>query len=518
MTATRRDFAACLAALGAMPFWPRDAVAQARRDALVVAFPRAVRTLDGNFANLRENDILGLLVDDALYAVDPDTAQPVPLVAKAHRFVDDRTLEVDLRDDVRFHDGAILTAEDVVYTYTYILNEKGKSDYTSRFDRWLASVEARGAHGVTFRLKQPYAMALYDFAMYSKLRRKGTYDDASKPDGVNPEAQTLSLNGTGPYRVTAFRPGQQITLERFAGYRAGGPKGAPPLRTITIRIIPDWSTQAAEVMSGGVHWTFGMPTEIAEGAAASGAAQLLSGPSMRTFYVSMDATGRTPGAEPLKDVRVRQALIHALDRDTIVRELLKGSAKVLHTACVPVQFGCSEEGVKRYGFDPARARALLAEAGHANGFDIEFWAAIDRPRCEAIVAQWRAVGVRATLRFVQSATLTQARREQKIALEYASSGSFGIPDAGAILPDRLGPGSGRNYSGDEELSKTILASVSTYDPATRARLMSEALKRIADQAYWVPLWTDAQNFLMAPQLAYSQPGDGMARLYTARWR
>ncbi len=504
--------------MAAMPFRPGGAAAQARRDMLVAAFPRAVRTLDGNFANLRENDILGLLVDDALYAIDPQTAQPAPLVAKGHRFVDPRTLEVDLRDDVRFHDGALLTAEDVVYTYGYILNEKGKSDYTSRFARWLDGVEARGSHGVTFRLKQPYAMALHDFAMYSKLRRKGTYDDASKPDGVNPEAQTLTLNGTGPYRVTAFRPGQQITLERFADYRAGSPKGVPPIRAITIRIIPDWSTQAAEVMSGGVHWTFGMPTEIAEGAAASGQAQLLSGPSMRTFYVSMDATGKTPGAEPLKDVRVRRALIHALDRETIVRQLLKGNAQVLHTACVPVQFGCSEEGVARYGFDPAKARALLAEAGFASGFDIEFWAAIDRPRCEAIVAQWRAVGIRATLRYVQSASLTQARREQKIALEYASSGSFGIPDAGAILPDRLGPGSGRNYSGDEALARTILDSVSTYDQAERARLMGEALRRIADQAYWAPLWTDAQNFLMSPALAYAQAGDGMARLYTARWR
>jgi len=512
MPLSRRQFLSTALAFAATP-----AFAQKSQDRLVAAFPRAVRTLDGNYADLRENDILGLLVDDALFAVSPTSGEPVPLAAKSHRFIDPTTLRIDLREDVRFHDGSAMTAEDVVYTYRYLLNEKTKNPYQARFSLWLGGITQEGAHAVVFSLKQPYAMALYDLAMYSKIRKAGTYDDPSKADGINPDVNTLKLNGTGPYRVTAFRPGQDIVLERFDGYRSDSPK-QPTIRHITIRVIPDWGTQAAEVMSGGVHWTFGMPSEIAEGAAQTGAMQLLSGPSMRVFYISLDATGQTSGSAPLKDLRVRRAVNHAIDRDGIVKNLLKGASRRLDTPCDPIQFGCSTESAIRYEYDPNKARALLTEAGYAQGFEIEFWAALNRPAVEAITAQLGAVGIRATLRYVQGATLTQARREQKIAMEFASSGSFGIPDAGAILVDRMGPNSPRNYSGDDALGRTIMAAVSTYDRQERLMHFADAVRRMTDQAYWVPLWTESQNFLMSPDLVYEQPGDGMPRLYMARWR
>jgi peptide/nickel transport system substrate-binding protein len=486
-------------------------------DTLVAAFPREVRTLDGNYANLRENDILGLLVDDALFAVDPNTGAAVPLAAKGHQLANQVTLDVDLREDVLFHDGSQMTAEDVVYTYTYLLDEKNGNSYQDRFDRWLRNVEPLGRFKVRFNMKRAYAMALYDLAMYSKIRKKGTYDDATKPGGFNAEAQLARLNGTGPYRVTGFQLGQRITLERFDKYRKGSVK-EPAIRNITIRIIRDWSTQVAEVMAGGVNWTFGVPADLAADAARSGRAQTLDGPSMRVFYLSLDAAGKVQKDGPLTKLAVRQALNHAVDREGIVKNLIKGKAKVIHTACDPVQFGCDESVVKRYPYDPARARALLAQAGYANGFDIELWGARDKPVTEAIVAQWRAVGVRATLRDVPGATLSQARREGKVAVEFSSSGSFGIPDAGALLPDRLGPDSDRNYSGDAALAETILQAVSSNDEQVRKRHFRSALARIAEQAYWVPLYVDSQNFVMTPDLAFTQPGDGMPRLYTARWK
>jgi peptide/nickel transport system substrate-binding protein len=506
--------AALLLALGAIV---PQAQAGKSNDTLVAAFPREVRTLDGNYADLRENDILGLLVDDALFAVDPNTGQPVPLVARAHAFSTPTTLEVELREDVLFHDGTPLTADDVVYTYNHMLDEKNGSSYQDRFDRWLKGVEAVGRHKVRFHLKQPYAMALYDLAMYSKLRKKGTYDDASKPGGVNPDAQLTRLNGTGPYRVTGFQLGQRIVLERFDKYRKSGGKEAQ-IRNITIRIIRDWSTQVAEVLSGGVNWTFGVPVDLASDAARTGRVQAMDAPSMRVFYISLDAAGKTQKDVPLTKVAVRQALIHALDREGIVKGLIKGAAKVIDTACDPVQFGCDASAAKRYPYDPAKARALLAQAGYANGFDLELWAARDKQVGEAIVSQWRAVGVRAKLREVPGATLSQSRREGKIAAEFASSGSFGIPDAGALLPDRLGPDSQRNYSGDEPLAESIRQAVVVTDPAIRKRHFSSAIARISDQAYWVPLYVDTQTFVMTPDVQFKQSKDGMPRLFTARWK
>ncbi|MGL5116000.1 MAG: ABC transporter substrate-binding protein [Beijerinckiaceae bacterium] len=513
MQLTRRATIALLAS--AAPFAARAAKSN---DTLTAAFPREVRTLDGNYANLRENDILGLLVDDALFAVDPKSGQPVPCAAKEATYRDATTLVVTLRDDVHFHDGGTMTADDVVYTFTYILDAANQNDYQSRFVRWLAGVTAEGANTVVFKLKQPYAMALYDFAMYAKIRRKDSYADASKPGGFNAEAQTLKLNGTGPYRVLAFRPGQQLVLQRFDRYRAESPKGKPAIRNITIRIIPDYATQAAEVISGGVDWTFGMPADLAENTARSGLVQNLAGPSLRTHYISLDAEGKTLKDGPLTKRAVRQALNLAINKDAIVKNLIRGAGEVLDTPCIPAQFGCSTDGITRYAFDPSKAKALIVEAGYPDGFELELWSATHRPVCEAIVGFWKAVGVKATLRVVQGPTLTQSRRENKIAAEFASSGSFGIPDAGAILPDRLGPGSQRNFSGDKAMSDLVLKAVSTVNQDERKAHFAAANRIITAEAYWVPLFTDGQNFVMAKDLAYEQAADGMQRLFLARWR
>lgn len=511
----RRSFLAFGAAAAAVGHFRLPAFAQTPGGALIAAVPREILTLDGNYANLRENDILGLLIDDALFAVDPVNASAVPLAAQSHEFSDESTLVITIRDDVFFHDGEPLTVEDVVYTYGYLLDPATQNSYQSRFSHWLASVEAVDERKVRFNMKFPYAMAPFDLAMYSKLRRKNSYSGAG--GGVDPNAHTLRLNGTGPYRVVSFRPGQEVRLQRFERYRAGGPKGEPQIGEIVIRIIPDWSTQAAEVMSGGVHWTFGMPDTVAEGAHSTGLVQLTSGPSLRNYYISMDAAGLVQPGGPLTKVEVRRAINHAIDRQSILANLRGGKGSVLKTACIPTQFGCLQDGVTEYAYDPDRARALLAEAGHAGGFATELWAARDEDVVAAVAEQLVQVGIRVAVRQVKGPSLTQARREQKIPMEWASSGSFGIPDAGAIMLDRLGPGSSRNYSGDEAMSKAVLAAVSTFDPAERQTQFGEALKIMADQAYWVPMYTDDQNYLMAPNLAYKGFADGMDRLYSASW-
>jgi peptide/nickel transport system substrate-binding protein len=141
----------CFAALTNGSAWAGKA-----NDTLVAAFLDGVRTLDGNYSNSRENDILGLLIDDALFAVDPKTARPVPLAAKSHEFRDSTTLVVELRDDVLFHDGSKMTAEDVVYSYRWLLDPRGKTNFYPRFRRWLASVDAEGPSRVVFRMKEPY--------------------------------------------------------------------------------------------------------------------------------------------------------------------------------------------------------------------------------------------------------------------------------------------------------------------------------------------------------------------------
>jgi len=502
-------FAACLISA--------PALAGKSNNTLNVAFPREVVTLDGLYSNLRENDILGLAVDDALFSVNPETLQAEPLLARSYKFVNDTTLDVELRQGVKFHDGSDLTAEDVAYSFNWIINPKSQTNFTPRIARWMASATATGPHTVRFALKAPYAMFAYDFAYHSKIRKKGTYDNLKKDGGIDPTAATLQLNGTGPYRVVEFRPGQRIVLQRFKGYRTDSPKSGPLIENIVIRTIPDWSTQAAEVMSGGIDWSYQVPYEIADDVAKSGRAVHLSGPSMRIGYIVMDAGGTIKPKNPLTNVKVRQALNHAIDRDAIAKQLVKGQAAALHVACQPIQFGCTEQ-VKKYEYSPQKAKALLAEAGYPNGFEIEFWAAREKPIMEAIVNQLNQVGVKATLRYVKGPTLSKARKDSQVYMYYGSSGSFSVPDAGAVVPDKFAPDSDENYTGNPMVGKLVMSAVNTYDPKARAATFRKALELIADQAYWVPVYRYSEEYLVSKDASFVAPKDGMQRLYAIRWK
>ena len=481
---------------------------------LVVAFPREVTTLDGLYSRSRENDVLGLLTDDALYYVDPQTLKAVPLAAKAHKFINDTTLDVELREGIKFHDGSEMTAEDVAYSFNWIVSPESKTLFSARIGHWLKNAEVRGKYLVRFNMKQPNALVFYDFTYYSKIRKKGTYH---KADGsLDPNAATRAINSTGPYRVTEFTA-DRISLQRFKDYRGDSAKGRPPMERIIIRSIPDQSTQAAELMSGGVHWTFNIPTELAEDAARGGRVRLVHGPSMRVEFLVLDAAGMVQPKGPLMKKAVRQALNHAIDRAAIVKNLVKGTSQVLYSACNPVQFGCAQD-VKKYDYNPALAKKLLAEAGYPNGFDLELWSDRERPVNEAIVHQLNQVGVRATLRFVKPPVLVKARNEKQVPAYYGSIGSFSIPDAGAIVPDHFLPESDRNFSQDPAVAKLVDAANSTYDPAKRQQFFREALRRIAEEAYWVPILTFSANYLASNDVEFEPWKDGMERLFQIRWK
>jgi peptide/nickel transport system substrate-binding protein len=130
----------------------------------------------------------------------------------------------------------------------------------------------------------------------------------------------------------------------------------------------------------------------------------------------------------------------------------------------------------------SEAKQLLAEAGYPQGFDLELWGASNKPVLEAITQQFNQVGVRTTLHYVKGPTLSKVRGEKKIAAEFSTSGSFSIPDAGAIVPDRLGPESDRDRSKDPELHKWVMAAVSTFDSEKRLEAFRKALQRTAEEA------------------------------------
>src|SRR5262245_18115367 len=143
--------------------------------------------------------------------------------------------------------------------------------------------------------------------------------------------------------------------------------------------------------------------------------QIASGESDAYSILRINTLASSPVPQ-LKDIRVRRAIMHAIDREMMIKFLIGEDARVLHAECHPIDFDCEDASAPRYAYDPAKARHLLADAGYPNGFSIDIWAWRDRNETEAIIGYLARVGIRARLRFVAHAALTAARRTGRVAL------------------------------------------------------------------------------------------------------
>jgi len=507
---TRKLRMFCAASALALAHSVSPAIAGKNDDTLRIAMAEEILNLDYNYTTKREYIILAQLTDTALFDLDPVTQEMKPAVATGYEWIDDTTLDVTLRDDVKFHDGSTLTPEDVAYTYNWIASPESESNANGVVDRWLDNAEVTGPNTVRFHLKSVYPLVLRDMANRIMLRKAGTYGEG---ENIDRDAMASDLIGTGPYKVASFEPGTELVLERNEDFF--GEK--PAIGKVVMRNIPDVGTQQAELMSGGIDWMFNVPLDLAESLGATPMAEHLSGADLRVGFLVLDAHGYTDPEGPLTDVKVRQAINHALNTQEMAEYLVGGSAEAIHTACHPAQFGC-DQSVTAYAYDPEKAKALLAEAGYPDGFTLELWAYRDKPVAEAVASDLGKVGINVDLRYVKLASLNEARANRDIPAYIGTWGSGGTADTAAIARIHFDMDSDRNMSGDEALAETVLSAEQTNDQEARKAIYSDALGTIADQAYWAPLFTYSANYLVSPDLNFPLDPDGLPRLQNSTWK
>jgi len=442
-----------------------------------------------------------------------------PLLAASYTWVDDTTLDMRLRKGVKFHNGKPFSAEDVVYTFRHATAPESKADL--RFSvEWIQSVEALSDDLVRFKLAKPNPVVMEYLSGITPIYPKGHYDKA--PEVAGADGKTKRDWGkvvpvcTGPYRITQFTPGKTVVMEKNADYFKGGPKGTPKIGKLVFRTIVDPQTQIAELITGGIDWIWALPKEDTERVTKMGKVTVHSAPTLRISGLVFDVTGRS-GANPFQDIRVRRAVNHAIDKAAIARNLVGPASQVLHVPCYPTQFGCTDEGVTRYEYDPAKARALLAEAGYANGFSVAINFLRDRPYTEAVIGYLRAVGIKAEPRFLQAAAFNPAFASGSMTLTHWNWGSVGVNDVSASL-SRAFRGQGEDYSRDPEVQRWLEEADTSLDPEKRKQLYRRALARITEQAYWAPLFTYVRNYAYSSDLDFVPTPDEISHFYAASWK
>jgi len=486
------------------------AVAQKSADTLRYVERNAVTNVDPYYNQLRAGLVLTHQSFDGLVYRAPETFQAKPLLATGWKLVDDLTIEFTLRQGVKFHNGDAFTADDVVYTFNTVSAADSKVSTPSN-SNWIERTEKIDDFTVRVKLKKPTPAALEYFAMVLPIYPKAYREK------VGPEGFAKAPVGAGPYKYTRVDAGN-VDFVRFDGYWDGSPRGKASIGKIQVRFVPDAATELTELLASRADFIWGFNPDQFDGVNRMPALRAVRQESMRIGFLRLDLAGTNDALKPLTNLKVRQAIFHAIDRQQIADRMIQGGSRVPLAPCYPTQFGCDGTAVAQYPYDPAKAKQLLAEAGYPNGFETELVSYILPQWGASVQAFLGAVGIKAKLTQLQVQALIQrCGIVGECPLDLGSWGSYSINDVSAILPVFLGGGKD-DHARDPATAKLIETGGTTMDPEKRKAAYSAAIKIAMEQAYWVPLHTYVTTYGLAKNLDFTPQADEMPRFWLAKWK
>lgn len=281
-----------------------------------------------------------------------------------------------LREGVTFHDGTPFTADDVVFSAERVL--AGTSDFKNRLPGKI-EVVAVDDHTVDFITDKPNPILNFTWPNWYIMSRAWAekHNIGAPTKGGDTESYaTLHENGTGPYQLQTREPGVRTVLTAYDGWW-GKATSEGNVTEVTFTPVPNAATRVAALLSGQLDLVYPLPVQDLARIEATPGASVVSSTEVRTMYLTMNQWKETlPGSKvegqnPLSDAKVRAALAHAIDTDAIIARIMRGQASPATMMVAPGVNGFSDD-FERRAYDPDRAKALLAEAGYADGFSLNF--------------------------------------------------------------------------------------------------------------------------------------------------
>jgi len=324
---------------------------------------------DPHYHNLTPNNMLSRQVFEPLVGQDKDQAL-VPLLAESWKAVDDTTWEFKLRRGVKFQDGSEFTADDVVATFERAPNVPRSPSSFSAYVRG-KTLEKVDSHTIRIKTAAPAPLVPTDlstFGIIPKSCKDSTTEDFN--------ALKCAAGGTGPFKYAEFKPGDRVTFTRNDAY--WGAK--PAWEKATFRFMTSSPTRVAALLAGDVDLIENVPTSDVERLKANTNLQVVSTVSNRVIYFHLDhfrevspfirAKDGSEIKNPLRELKVRQALSMALNRPAIVDRIMEKEA-IPAGQLLPEQFFGTSKKLKPVAFNLDGAKKLLAEAGFPNGFKVK---------------------------------------------------------------------------------------------------------------------------------------------------
>lgn len=492
--------------------------ASAQASGLVVGVAADITSMDPHFhlyvpnQNLAEHVFEKLITRDALL-------QMVPGLATSWRAVDDLTWEFKLRQGVKFHDGTPFTADDVKFSIERVPTIKDSPGAFTTYTKAIASIEVVDPFTLRFKTSKPHPLMPNDLSIIPIVSKQAATGASSADFNAGKAAI-----GTGPYKFARYARGDRVELSRNDNY--WGKKPAWP--TVTFRILTNDASRVAALLAGDVQAIDGVPVSDLARIRKDPNLMAVAKPSHRLIYLGINQTdsaltqisdknGAPLTVNPLKDLRVRQALNMAISREAIQGRVMDGAAVPTGQLMASGLPGYIPD-LKSITYDPNAARKLLADAGFPDGFRLTIHGPnnrylMDDQILQAVAQNFSRVGIVTKVEAMPAATFFPRNNK----MEFAVSLIGWAPDSGeassplrALLATRdpqKGLGNFNVGYTNKSVDELIDRAVATVATPAREKLLQDATNIAMRDVGLAPLHHQATIWAMRKGVTYTGRAD-----------
>jgi len=445
----------------------------AKRDTLVYSQSSDAVTLNPHMAtDLYSRRVLANIFD-RLVETDEEL-NLVPGLAKSWDQVDETTLVFNLREGVKFHNGEELTSEDVKYT----LEKATESPAVGVLYKAIKEVETPDTHTVVVKSYEASGSLIHHLSHITASIMNKKHNESAENIAIEPV-------GTGAYSLSQWNPGDRMSLVRNEDYF----RGVAPIENIEIRPIPEETSRVIGLETGEIHISTDIETIARETIIEHKEINLEEMSSLGVAYMGLNA-----GSGPTSDKRVRQAIAYAIDKDAIINSVLMGSVENANTLLGPGVVGHST-GTKEIGYDVEKAKALIDEAGYADGLNLRLVTSnneLRRQMSEIIQAQLKEIGVELSIEILEWSTFLSITGNGEADLFMLGwSNSSGDADYGMtpiLHGSMVGSGGNRSYFENSVFDELLELGSGELDYDTRMDYYAQAQDVMNEEVPIYPLY------------------------------
>lgn len=444
---------------------------------MIVASQGPASVLDPQYFTGRDQWIPIMNMFETLISRD-ENLEIIPKLAKSWEYTDDenKVLVFHLRDDVKFHNGDPMTAEDVIYSFQRAYGSGyavGKINFVEE-----DGMTALDDYTVKLKLKYPMASAL---VLLSQTHVCIVNKKVCESLNSNEEFSANPV-GTGPFKFKSNVEGGDTVLVANEDYY----DGAPAIKELVFHPVGEAANRAIELETGGADYAINLlPTDL----------ERLEGDESVQFYRGLGweitFVGYNMSKAPFDDVNVRKALSMGLDREAIVKAVFGETGQVLDGPLPSSTWGWYD-GVESPAYDPEGAKKLLSESGHGDGLTLEIWTTDSQQKmeiAEIVQNQWAEIGVEAKVQVMESGTFKESTNNGEHQVVISGYGGIGEPDhmLTSLYSSEVST-SNINKLFDDEVDALLLEGRNTLDDTARKEIYKELQLKLLDICPATYLW------------------------------